>query len=111
MNTKTKSTINVLKALANENRLKILAWLLDPVVHFPAQVDGDLIEDGVCVGFITDKIGLSQPTVTSHMKILANAKIVSSKRIKNWVFYKPERELILRHLDYLSTIVTPQSRG
>ena len=27
----------------------ILAWLKDPQAHFPPQVDGDLVEDGVCV--------------------------------------------------------------
>lgn len=88
------STATILKALANENRLRILGWLLDPTAHFPPQVDGDLVDDGVCVGFITDKIGLSQPTVTNHMTILANAGLVTHKKIKNWVFYKPDRHRI-----------------
>ncbi|MGR3320997.1 MAG: ArsR/SmtB family transcription factor [Pseudooceanicola sp.] len=88
------STATVLKALANENRLRILGWLLDPTAHFPPQQDGDLVEDGVCVGFITDKVGLSQPTVTNHMTILANAGLVTHKKIKNWVFYKPDRNRI-----------------
>ena len=82
------STALLLKALGNEQRLTILAWLIDPRSHFPEQRDGDLVDDGVCVGFITDKIGLSQPTVTSHLQVLSKAGIVSSKRIKNWVFYK-----------------------
>ncbi len=88
------STLDMLKALSNENRLQILKWILSPTDHFPPQRDGDLIEDGVCVGFITQKIGLTQPTVTSHMKVLADAKLVTSKQIKNWVFYKPDRERI-----------------
>jgi DNA-binding transcriptional ArsR family regulator len=88
------STAVALKAIANENRLRILGWLLDPTAHFPPQRDGDLIEDGVCVGFITQKIGLSQPTVTSHMSILAEAGLVTPKKIKNWVFYKPDRKRI-----------------
>ncbi|WP_226892618.1 ArsR/SmtB family transcription factor [Phycobacter azelaicus] len=77
-----------LKVLANENRLQILHWLSDPERHFPPQEDGDLVEDGVCVGFITDKIGLRQPTVTNHMRLLQDAGLVESKKIKNWVFYK-----------------------
>jgi len=88
------STLDVLKALGNENRLQILKWILSPTANFPPQRDGDLVEDGVCVGFITLKIGLSQPTVTSHMKVLADAQLVTSKQIKNWVFYKPDRERI-----------------
>ena len=77
-----------LKALANENRLQILHWLSDPERHFPPQEDGDLVEDGVCVGFITEKIGLRQPTVTNHMRLLQDAGLVRSKKIKNWVFYR-----------------------
>ena len=82
-------TAAVLKALSNEKRLLIMEWLCHPRDHFPPQVDGDLVEDGVCVRFITEKIGLSQPTVTSHMRNLEDAGLVSSKQIKNWVFYKP----------------------
>jgi len=100
------STLEVLKALANENRLQILKWLLSPTDNFPAQRDGDLVEDGVCVGFITQKIGLTQPTVTSHMKVLADAKLVTSKQIKNWVFYKPDRERIRRAVAQLGTDLT-----
>ena len=77
-----------LGALAHANRLRIVHWLADPERHFPAQVDGDLVEDGVCVGYITEKIGLKQPTVTNHMKVLQHAGIVETKKIKNWVFYK-----------------------
>ena len=90
------STVITLKAIANENRLRILGWLLDPTAHFPPQRDGDLVEDGVCVAFITQKIGLSQPTVTSHMSVLAEAGLVTHKKIKNWVFYKPDRQGIAR---------------
>ncbi|KJS42858.1 MAG: ArsR family transcriptional regulator [Roseovarius sp. BRH_c41] len=82
------STAQTLRALAHENRLRIVHWLSDPKAHFPPQVDGDLVKDGVCVGFITEKIGLKQPTVTNHMQILQEAGMVESKKIKNWVFYK-----------------------
>lgn len=83
-----------LRALANETRLTILEWLLDPTAHFPPQRDGDLVEDGVCLGFIAAKTGLSQPTVTEHMKTLTEAGLTRPKRIKNWVFHKAEREAI-----------------
>lgn len=78
----------VLRALANTRRFEIMGWLMDPTLHFPPQRDGDLVKDGVCVGFITEKIGLSQPTVTTHMQILADAGLVTSKKIRNWAFYK-----------------------
>ena len=90
----SQSMTKVLRALANNNRLQILEWILDPVAHFPPQQDGDLVEDGVCVGFITEKIGLSQPTVTNHMRQLADAGLVTHRQIKNWVFYKPNEEVL-----------------
>jgi ArsR family transcriptional regulator len=37
-----------LRALANDRRLQILEWLKRPRAHFPAQIDGDLVADGVC---------------------------------------------------------------
>lgn len=92
-----------LRALSNGNRMQILEWLLDPVPHFPPQRDGNLVEDGVCVGFITEKIGLSQPTVTGHMRQLAEAGLVTHKQIKNWVFYKPDRAAIEKTLASLAS--------
>lgn len=89
-----KSRADIFSALASPVRLQIMTWLLDPRAHFPEQQDGDLVDDGVCVGFITDKIGLTQPTVSSHMKKLAEAGLVRGKRIGNWMFYKPVRENI-----------------
>lgn len=96
------SDLDVLKALSNEKRLLIMKWISSPRDHFPEQRDGDLVEDGVCVGFITEKIGLSQPTVTSHMKNLEKAGLVRGKSIKNWVFYKPEKKFIATVLTMLS---------
>ena len=106
MNKRAIETTDILKALSNEQRFVIVGWLADPRAHFPEQQDGDLIDDGVCVGFITEKIGLSQPTVTGHLNILANAGIVTSKRIKNWVFYKLIPEQLNEVIAALSKCVT-----
>ncbi|WP_420410857.1 ArsR/SmtB family transcription factor [Roseibium sp.] len=91
INIDTTTSSAMLAALASPARLQIIMWLLDPRPHFPEQRDGDLVDDGVCVGFITDKIGLSQPTVSSHMKKLADAGLVTGKKLGNWMFYKPDR--------------------
>ncbi|WP_419721546.1 ArsR/SmtB family transcription factor [Pantoea vagans] len=94
-----------LNALANQHRLKIIGWLADPKANFPEQRDGDLIEDGVCVGFITDKTGLSQPTVTTHMQVLAKAGLVRSKKIKNWVYYRIDDAAGAKFLDELGYLI------
>ena len=82
------SISQALRALASDRRLQVLEWLKDPVAHFPPQVDGDLVEDGVCGVLIADKLGVSQPTASEHLKILVQAGLVRSKRIKQWTFYK-----------------------
>ncbi len=86
--------IYAIKALANERRLLILEWLKEPEAHFPPQVDGDLVDDGVCGALIAEKLGLSQPTVSEHMKVLTHAELVRSKRIKQWTFYKRDEKRI-----------------
>lgn len=96
------STTDFLKALSNDRRLLILEWLLDPVSHFPPQVDGDLIEDGVCLGAIVRKMGVRQPTVTGYMRTLTETGLVSSKKVKTWVFFKPRRDVISTFLSDLS---------
>ena len=88
------SLLPALHALANDRRLQVLAWLKDPAAHFPPQVDGDLVEDGVCVVLIAEKLGVSQPTASEHLKVLAQAGLVRGKRIKQWTFYKRDEESI-----------------
>src|SRR5579871_562043 len=87
-----------LKALANQRRREILAWLKDPRRHFPAQVDGDLVKDGVCGLLIARKLKVSQPTASEHLKILTAAGLVRGKRIKQWIFYRRDEAAIRRIL-------------
>lgn len=84
------------RALASDRRLMILAWLKEPEKHFPAQVDGDLVSDGVCGALIAEKLGVSQPTVSEHLKILSQAGLITAKRIKQWTFYKRDEANITR---------------
>lgn len=85
---------DALKALANDRRLQILEWLRDPVSHFRPQVDGDLVKDGVCGLLIAEKLGVSQPTASEHMKLLVRAGLVRPKRIKKWIFYRRDESKI-----------------
>ena len=87
-------SVDVVKALANEKRLQILHWLKTPRAHFPRQADGDLVRDGVCGLFIADKLGVSQPTASEHLRILVHAGLVRPTRIKQWTFYKRDESQI-----------------
>ena len=85
-----------LKALANHHRLQVLCWLRDPRAHFRPQIDGDLVDDGVCAVLIEEKLGLAQPTTAQHLKTLVDAGFLTPKRIKKWTFYKRDEEAIAR---------------
>ena len=87
-------SVDVVKALANDKRLQTLAWLKEPRRHFPPQVDGDLVRDGVCGVFIADKLGVSQPTASEHLRVLTHAGLITPKRIKQWTFYKRNEKRI-----------------
>jgi ArsR family transcriptional regulator len=84
----------IVKALANERRLAIMNWLKAPRRHFPPQVDGDLVKDGVCGLFIANKLGVGQPTASEHLRILTQAGLIRGKRIKKWTFYKRNEAVI-----------------
>jgi DNA-binding transcriptional ArsR family regulator len=86
--------VEPLKALGNERRLQILEWLKDPRAHFRPQIDGDLVDDGVCAVLIAEKLGVSQPTLSEHMRILVQAGLVTPKRIKQWTFYRRDEDRI-----------------
>ncbi len=86
--------VNALKALGNDRRLVIMDWLKNPRAHFREQVDGDLVEDGVCGLLIAEKLGVSQPTLSEHMRVLVQADLVTAKRIKQWTFYRRNEAVI-----------------
>lgn len=84
----------ILRAIANERRLRILQWLKDPREHFPPQIDGDLVDDGVCSLFIARKLKITQPSASEHLNILADAGLIRGKKIKQWTFYKRDENAI-----------------
>jgi len=87
---------HVLRAMANERRLRILEWLRTPRRHFPPQVDGDLVKDGVCSLFIAKKLRITQPSASEHLNMLADAGLIRGKKIKQWTFYKRDEKALRR---------------
>jgi DNA-binding transcriptional ArsR family regulator len=94
-----------LAALSSTRRLQVLAWLKNPREHFPPQVYGDLVRDGVCGVFIARKMRVSQPTASEHLKILQQAGLVRAKRIKQWTFYRRDEERIRRIKKIISATI------
>ena len=81
-------------AISNSRRLRILEWLKDPEANFPPQVDGDLVDDGVCGLFIARKLGVTQASASEHLRILSDLGLLRSKRIKQWTFYRRDERRI-----------------
>ena len=61
---------------------------------FSPQVDGDLVKDGVCGAFIAQKLGISAPTASEHLRILTQTGLIKGKRIKQWTFYRRDEKRI-----------------
>ena len=68
-----KKVTRVLKALADENRIRILCLLSE--------------RENLCVCEIKEIIGLSQPTISSHLKILENNELITFSKDGKWVNY------------------------
>ena len=43
---------------------------------------------------IAEKLGVSRPTVSEHLKVLSQAGLLSSRRVKQWTFYKRDEARI-----------------
>jgi ArsR family transcriptional regulator len=86
--------VDVAAALSSDRRLQILNWLKKPRSHFPPQVDGDLVRDGVCGLFIAQKLGVTQASASEHLKVLTDLGLLVPKRIKQWTFYKRDEKRI-----------------
>ncbi|GFM69822.1 ArsR/SmtB family transcription factor [Pseudomonas capsici] len=82
------------KALAGEPRILILQWLKHPREHFSHQITGDPALIGVCVTLITEKLGMSQPTVSRHLDLLRQAGFLRAKKIGKWAFYSRDETAI-----------------
>ncbi|MFT5202744.1 MAG: DNA-binding transcriptional ArsR family regulator [Candidatus Aldehydirespiratoraceae bacterium] len=94
----------VLKALASSRRLLILEWLKDPEAHFPPQEHGDPVEHGGCNQFIGDKLGISQPAASRHLKVLADAGLIIATPRQGWTYYRRDEASISAVVGHFSQI-------
>lgn len=85
----------VLAALADPVRLRIVSMLLEAP------------EGSSCGCDLEDPLGLSQPTVSHHLKVLREAGLVEGERRGRWVHYRvvPER------LEEIGDALTPARVG
>jgi ArsR family transcriptional regulator len=77
-----ESLSGALKALADPARLRLLSLL-------QAQAGNE-----ACVCHLTEPLGLSQPTVSHHLKVLLRAGLVERERRGSWAYYRVDQDAL-----------------
>jgi len=77
------------KALSDPTRVRLVSMIAAAEGH------------EACVCDLTDPIGLSQPTVSHHLKILVEAGLLARSKRSTWVYYS----LVPGALDRLSKLL------
>lgn len=80
-----------LKAIADPTRLRLISLV---AAHAGEEA---------CVCDLTDPVGLSQPTVSHHLKILVDAGILAREQRGRWAYYR----LIDGALDGIARALVP----
>ena len=85
---KAEALAGMLRAIAEPARLQLISLI-------QATRDGE-----ACVCDLTTPLGLSQPTVSHHLKVLRDAGLVTRSRRGSWAYYRlvPERLAALAQL-------------
>ena len=65
--------VRTTKALADENRIRIL---------------GALRENELCVCQVIELLALAPSTVSKHLSILRNARLIDSRKQGRWMYYR-----------------------
>ena len=81
--------VQLLVALADPTRLTIVRQLA--------------AQGEVCACDFTSCCGVSQPTVSHHLKVLREAGVVKSERRGTWVYYRVHPEALARLAGLLDT--------
>jgi len=81
----------LLKALADPTRLRLVSMVA-------AREDGE-----ACVCDLTEPLGLTQPTISHHLKILVEAGIFNRDKRGVWAYYS----LVPAALSALSAVLQP----
>lgn len=93
--------VDILKAIANESRLKILYWMKDPKKHFGPSPTGGERGRKVCVTEICAKLGLSQSTASQYLATLEQAGLVKGRREGQWTFYERDESAVKELKNFL----------
>ena len=89
--TAAEDLATIFKALADPARLRLLSFIA-------AQPNAE-----ACVCFLTEPVGLSQPTVSHHLKVLNDAGILAREKRGTWVYY----QIVPARLEAIRAVLAP----
>ncbi|MDU5177994.1 MAG: helix-turn-helix domain-containing protein [Veillonella sp.] len=104
--------LRILKALSNPHRLDIILWLKHPEKEFGVQVHTNTLIDfpnSVSVKSIQKRCGVSQSSISTFMSILENAKLVESRKIDQYTYFRRNEEVIREFGEWYNKEVSIQS--
>jgi len=81
----------LLKAVADPARLRLMSLVA-------GADDGE-----ACICDLTGPVGLSQPTVSHHMKVLVEAELLTREQRGRWAYYRLVADAVPRLADTLRT--------
>jgi ArsR family transcriptional regulator len=81
----TEELEDVLKALANVNRLLLIYFL----------ASGEM--DKISVTQVSKKMGITQPAASQHLKVLKNVNILVAQKEGNYIYYHFNRPALEKH--------------
>jgi DNA-binding transcriptional ArsR family regulator len=82
-----------ISALNNPIRRQIVIWLKHRSNFLPPLPEHEDVK-GVCIGYIQEKAGLSQSTISNYMGKLKKAGLVNSERHGQWTFFSRNEDAI-----------------
>jgi ArsR family transcriptional regulator len=80
----------VFKALGDPTRLKIISLMTS--------------SKNLCVNVIAERIGMSQPAISQHLKILKNAGILDAQKIGSHVHYSINKQKVKEYKNYFNNL-------
>ena len=104
--------LRILKALSNPHRLDIILWLKQPEKEFGVQVHTKTLIDfpnSVSVKSIQKRCGVSQSSISTFMSILENAKLVESRKIDQYTYFRRNEKVIREFGEWYNKEVSIQS--
>ncbi|MEG1750313.1 MAG: metalloregulator ArsR/SmtB family transcription factor [Raoultibacter sp.] len=78
------------KALSDANRVKIVKMISE--------------QNELCACKILDELGITQPTLSHHMKVLCSCNLVKCRKEGKWIHYSLNRKTVVEVRSFIDSL-------